>query len=95
MVTVKHNNKWHKSVTDFIKQFGKAIAAFAAVASCFYGIGYKTADLKREREIMKLENQHSLELLNIKEEYMEKYFRFREQQVFINQNDSTNVNKEF
>ncbi|MBO4840188.1 MAG: hypothetical protein J5524_03710 [Bacteroidaceae bacterium] len=82
-----------KSTTDFIQRYGKAIAAFAAVAGVAYGIGFKHSEVLRAREIMQIENKHSAELLSLKEEYMEKYFSLREQQSIINPKDSTDGNK--
>lgn len=81
-----------KSITDFVQQYGKAITAFAAVAGVAYGIGFKHSDLLKEREIMQIENRHSSEILSLKEEYMEKYFSLREQQI-ITPKDSTDGNK--
>lgn len=89
----KKKTSFLKSVTDFSKKYGQAIAAFAAVAGVAYAIGYKHADLLKEREIMEIENSHSAEILNLKEEYMEKYFQLREQLFMINQNDSKDGNK--
>lgn len=83
-----------KSIGDFTRKYGKVIAAFAAIASCAFSIGFKYANLIKEREIMTIENKHSLELLQLKEEYMEKYFRLREQQINnTNENDTINENK--
>ena len=81
-----------KSITDFVQQCGKAITAFAAVAGVAYGIGFKHSDLLKEREIMRIENRHSADILSLKEEYMEKYFSLREQQI-ITPKDSTDGNK--
>ena len=83
-----------KSIGDFTRKYGKAIAAFAAVAGCAYSIGFKYAILIKEREIMTIENKHSLELLQLKEEYMEKYFQLRENLLINNnENDTINENK--
>lgn len=82
-----------KSIGDFTRKYGKAIAAFVAVAGCAYSIGFKYAILIKEREIMTIENKHSLELLQLKEEYMEKYFQLREQLINFNENDTINENK--
>lgn len=82
-----------KSIGDFTKRYGKAIAAFAAVAGFAYSIGFKYANLIKEREIMTIENKHSLELLQLKEEYMEKYFQLREQLINNNANDTINETK--
>ena len=94
-MTTKSTNRTSliKSITDFTQKYGKAIAAFAAVAGIAYGIGFKHSELLREREIMQIENRHSAELLSLKEEYMEKYYSLREQQLFTIQKDSTDGNK--
>ncbi len=83
-----------KSIGDFTRKFGKAIAAFVAVAGFAYSIGFNYANLIKEREIMTIENKHSFELLQLKEEYMEKYFQLIEQMIInTNENDSINENK--
>lgn len=81
------------SIKDFCGRYEKAIAAFAAVAGVAYILGYKTASVFKEREIMAIENRHSVELLNLKEEYMDKYYTLKEQQFIHNQKDSTDGNK--
>ena len=81
-----------KSIGDFTRKFGKAIAAFATIAGCAYSIGYTYANLIKEREIMTIENKHSMELLQLKEDYMEKYFQLREN-LLINNNDNDTINE--
>ena len=95
MHTSKKNKRVgiEKSIGDFIRKYGKAIAAFAAVAGYAYSIGFEHAILIKEREIMTIENKHSLDLLQLKEEYMEKYFQLREQLINFNENDTINENK--
>lgn len=88
----KKTGLW-KSITSFLQDYGKALAAFATVAGVAYGIGFKHSDLLREREIMQIENRHSAEMLSLKEEYMEKYFSMREEQLFTASKDSTDGNK--
>ena len=91
----KNNKKtgWLQSIGDFYNTYGKAVWIFAAVASVSYGLGYKTAEVFKEREIMSIENKHSAELLNLKEEYMEKYFSLRERIQIPTPNDSTDESK--
>ena len=93
MSSKKKKPGWIQSIKDFCSKYEKAIAAFAAVAGVAYGLGYKTASVFKEREIMAIENRHSAELLNLKEEYMDKYFTLREQQFINDQKDSTDGNK--
>lgn len=93
MSSKKKKPGWIQSIKDFCNKYEKAIAAFAAVAGVAYGLGYKTASLFKEREIMAIENRHSAELLSLKEEYMDKYFTLREQQLVNNKKDSTDENK--
>lgn len=94
-MSAKRNKKagWIQSITDFVQKYGKAITAFTAVAGVFYGIGFKHADLLREREIMQIETKHSAELLSLKEEYLERYYSLREQQLLRTPKDSTDENK--
>lgn len=82
-----------QSVKDFCNNYSKAIAAFASVATVAFVLGYKIASVFKEREIMSIENRHSAELLNLKEEYMDKYYSLREQQFVNIQKDSTDGNK--
>lgn len=86
-------NGWMKSVSDFIQKYWKALTAFATVASVSYGIGFKHSDILREREIMRIENLHSAELLKLKEEYMEKYYSLREQYLSTTSKGSTDGSK--
>lgn len=79
---------WVHSLVDFSRKYGRAITAIVAVAGCSYTIGYKSAEVFKEREIMGIENQHSKELLKLKEEYMDKYYQLREQQSKENKNDT-------
>lgn len=83
-----------KSITDFIQKYGKAITAFAAVAGVAYGIGFRHSDLLREREIMRIENRHSAEILSLREEYIEKYYSLREQYLLTNHKDPTDGKKD-
>lgn len=93
MSSKKKKSSWIQSIKDFCNKYGKAIAAFASVATVAFGLGYKTASVFKEREIMSIENRHSAELLNLKEEYMDKYYSLREQQFVNIQKDSTDGNK--
>lgn len=93
IMSSKKKTGWLKSIIDFCGKYNKAIAAFAAVAGVAYTLGYKTASVFKEREIMNIENRHSAELLNLKEEYMDKYYTLREQQFVNIQKDSTDENK--
>lgn len=89
----KKKTSFIKSIIDFIQKYGKVISAFAAVAGVAYAIGFKHSDILREREILEIENRHSAEILNLKEEYMDKYFQLREKLLMINQNDSKDGNE--
>lgn len=78
---------------DFLQKYGRVITSYVVVAGVAYGIGFKHSHLLREREIMRIENQHSAEILNLKEEYMEKYYSLRERIQIPTPNDSTDESK--
>lgn len=94
-MAVKKGKKvgWLKSIKDFRDKYGKAAGVIITVAGTFYTIGYKTAEVFKERELMQIENKHSEEIQKLKEEYMDKYFSLREQQLMTNPKDSTDGNK--
>ena len=93
MSSKKKKTGWCQSIKVFCDKYKKAITALASVATVAYGLGYKTASVFKEREIMNIENHHSAELLNLKDEYMDKYYTLREQLFFNNQKDSLDGNK--
>lgn len=94
-MTVKKGKKVGclKSINDFREKYWKAVGVIITIAGTFYTIGYKTAEVFKERELMIIENKHSEEILKLKEEYMEKYYSLREQQLLTNLKDSTDENK--
>lgn len=94
-MSAKKGNKvgWLKSIKDFREKYGKAAGVLIAVASIFYTAGYKSAEVFKERELTKIENKHSEELLKLKEEYMDRYYSLRDLQSLINLKDSTDGNK--
>lgn len=89
----KKKISWIESIKALSDKFGKATGVIVAVAGIFYTIGYKSAEVFKEREIMRIENVNSAELLKLREEYMDKYILLKEQQLSVNPKDSTDGNK--
>ena len=77
---------------EFYDRFGKIVAILAACITGSFWLGTYYEEVKKEREISEMEDKHSMELLKMKEEYMNKYLDMREK-ILVNENDSTYGNK--
>lgn len=94
MATKKKKTGLIESITELSRRFGKAVTVLVSVAGVSFTIGYKTAEVFKEREIISIENRHSQELLKQKEDYLDKFYELKEQQILINKNDTTDGRKE-
>lgn len=88
----KKKMKFVDSFNELYDRYWKAAAILVACISGSFWLGTYYEEVKKEREISEMEDRHSMELLNLKEEYMNKYLDMREK-ILYNANDSTNVNK--
>jgi len=78
--------------SELYDRFWKVVTIFAVSVSASFWLGTYYEEVKKEREITEIENEHSREILNQKEEYMNKYLDMREL-LLTNKNDTTYGNK--
>ena len=78
--------------SELYDKYWKVVTIFAVSVSASFWLGTYYEEVKKEREITVIENEHSMEILNQKEDYMNKYLDMREQ-LLINKNDTTHGNK--
>lgn len=88
----KKKYKFAESLSSLYDRYWKAATVLVASITGSFWLGTYYEEVKKEREITEMEDKHSMELLNMKEEYMNKYLDMREK-IFVNNNDSTNGNK--
>lgn len=88
----KKKYKFAESLSSLYDRYWKAGTVLVASITGSFWLGTYYEEVKKEREITEMEDRHSMELINMKEEYMNKYLDLRER-IFINANDSTNGNK--
>ena len=88
----KKKCKFTESLSSLYDRYWKAGTVLVASITGSFWLGTYYEEVKKEREITEMEDRHSMELINMKEEYMNKYLDLREK-IFINANDSTNGNK--
>lgn len=80
------SNRLKDDLSIILKRY-KLIATFFFVSiTCAFWLGTYYEEIKKDREITEIENKKSMELLQQKEQYMNKYFDLRETYL----NDSKN-----
>ena len=88
----KRKQKFIDTVNELYDRYWKIVTILVACITGSFWLGTYYEEVKKEREISEMEDKHSMELLNIKEEYMNKYLDMREK-ILFNENDSTYGNK--
>ena len=88
----KKKYKFAESLSSLYDRYWKATTVLVASITGSFWLGTYYEEVKKEREITEMEDKHSMELLNMKEEYINKYLDMREK-ILYNTNDSTNGNK--
>lgn len=88
----KKKYRFADTLSSLYDRYWKASTVLVASITGSFWLGTYYEEVKKEREITEMEDRHSMELLNMKEEYMNKYLDLREK-ILYNANDSTNVNK--
>ena len=88
----KKKYKFTESLSSVYDKYWKAATVLVASITGSFWLGTYYEEVKKEREITEMEDRHSMELINMKEEYMNKYLDLREK-ILYNANDSTNGNK--
>ena len=78
--------------SELYDKYLKVGTFIAVIVSTSFWLGTYYEEVKKEREITEIENKHSMEILNQKEDYMNKYLDMREQ-LLTNKNDTTYGNK--
>lgn len=84
----KKKMKFVESFNELYDRYWKAAAILVACISGSFWLGTYYEEVKKEREISEMEDKHSMELLKMKEEYMNRYLDLREK-ILFNNNDST------
>lgn len=80
------------TLSELYDKYWKVATIYAVSISTSFWLGTYYEEVKKEREITEIENKHSMEILNQKEDYMNKYLDMREQ-LLTNKNDTTYGNK--
>ena len=88
----KMNQRYIDTANELYDRYWKIVTILVACITGSFWLGTYYEEVKKEREISEMEDKHSMELLNIKEEYMNKYLDMREK-ILVNENDSTYGNK--
>ena len=88
----KKKHKFTDTVNGLYDRYWKVATILVACITGSFWLGTYYEEVKKEREISEMEDRHSMELLNMKEEYMNKYLDLREK-ILYNANDSTYDNK--
>ena len=88
----KKKYRFADTLSSLYDRYWKTSTVLVASITGSFWLGTYYEEVKKEREITEMEDRHSMELLNMKEEYMNKYLDLREK-ILYNANDSTNVNK--
>lgn len=88
----KKKHRFAETLSSLYDQYWKACSILVASITGSFWLGTYYEEVKKEREITEMEDRHSMELLNMKEEYMNKYMDLREK-ILNNANNSTNGNK--
>lgn len=88
----KQKHSLTDTINELYKHYGKVAALLVGTITGSFWLGTYYEEVKKEREITEIEDNHAMELLKLKEEYMDKYLELREKALY-NPNDSTNENK--
>ena len=88
----KKKQKFIETVNELYDRYWKIVTILVACITGSFWLGTYYEEVKKEREISEMEDRHYMELLNMKEEYMNKYLDMREK-ILVNENDSTYGNK--
>jgi hypothetical protein len=88
----KKKYKFTESLSSLYDRYWKAGTVLVASITGSFWLGIYYEEVKKDREISEIEDRHSMELLNLKEEYMNKYLDMREKYL-VNETDSTYGNK--
>lgn len=88
----KKQYKFIDTFNELYDRYRKVVTILVACITGSFWLGTYYEEVKKEREISKMEDKHSMELINMKEEYMNKYLDLREK-FLVNDNDSTYGNK--
>ena len=89
----KKKHRFADIVNELYDRYWKVVTILVACITGSFWLGTYYEEVKKEREISEMEDRHSMELLNMKEDYMNKYLDMREK-ILVNKNDSTYGNKE-
>ncbi len=84
----KKKYKFTDTFNELYDRYRKVVTILVACISGSFWLGTYYEEVKKEREISEMEDKHSMELINMKEEYMNKYLDLREK-ILVNDNDST------
>lgn len=92
MAYKKKKNGSVEELTSFINRYKAVASVYFCSISAFFWLGTYYEEVKKDREITRIENKHQLDLLEQKETYMDKYFDLRDK--YLNSsNDSIHENK--
>lgn len=80
------------TISELYDKYWKVATIYVASISTAFWLGTYYEEVKKEREITEIENEHSMEILNQKEDYMNKYLDMREK-LLTNKSDTTYGNK--
>ena len=79
---------------ELYNPYGKVVAILAGTSTGSFWLGTYYEEVKKERQITEIDDEHAMEMLKMKEEYMDKYMKMREKALF-NLKDMTNENKKY
>ena len=88
----KKKHKFTETVNGLYDRYWKVATILVACITGSFWLGTYYEEVKKECEFSEMEDRHSMELLNMKEDYMKKYLDLREK-ILINENDSIYGNK--
>ena len=88
----KRKSRFTDTVNELYDRYWKVVTILVACITGSFWLGTYYEEVKKEREISEMEDRHSMELLNMKEDYMNKYLDLSEK-ILVNENDSTYENK--
>lgn len=83
----KKKQKYISTFNELYDRYWKVVTILVACTSGAFWLGTYYEEVKKVKEISEMEDKHSMEILNMKEEYMNKYFDLREK-VLENDKDS-------
>ena len=88
----KKKPRFIDTFNELYDRYWKVVTILVACITGSFWLGTYYEEVKKEREISEMEDKHSMELLNMKEVYLNKYLDLREK-ILVNENDSTYGNK--